>query len=136
MGNPLGNAVDGYKASLDGDRLRIRDYLPEIRSSEPVSVNASTFIDAHLGKLLKTEFLDCFRVGQGSIVPTISRQAYSKETKESGSARSLRVCIARFSAVGKINSGQTRRFASPHQLQSELNLAGSSGSGGNHSGRG
>src|ERR1700751_446884 len=30
MGNPLGNAVEGYKASLDGDGLRILEYLPEI----------------------------------------------------------------------------------------------------------
>src|ERR1700741_5654914 len=30
MGNPTGNAVAGYKAALDGDGLRIREYLPEI----------------------------------------------------------------------------------------------------------
>src|SRR5246500_2170091 len=30
MGNPTGNAVEGYKAALDGDGLRIREYLPEI----------------------------------------------------------------------------------------------------------
>jgi ferredoxin-nitrite reductase len=30
MGKPIGNAVEGYKASLDGDGLRIREYLPEI----------------------------------------------------------------------------------------------------------
>jgi ferredoxin-nitrite reductase len=30
MGSPIGNAVEGYKASLDGDGLRIREYLPEI----------------------------------------------------------------------------------------------------------
>src|ERR1700751_3540210 len=30
MGNPLGNAVEGYKASLNGDGLRILEYFPEI----------------------------------------------------------------------------------------------------------
>jgi ferredoxin-nitrite reductase len=30
MGKPIGNAIEGYKASLDGDGLRIREYLPEI----------------------------------------------------------------------------------------------------------
>lgn len=30
MENPIGNAVEGYKASLDGDGLHIREYLPEI----------------------------------------------------------------------------------------------------------
>jgi ferredoxin-nitrite reductase len=30
MSHSIGNAVEGYKASLDGDGLRIREYLPEI----------------------------------------------------------------------------------------------------------
>jgi ferredoxin-nitrite reductase len=30
MGNPIGNAVEGYKASLAGDGLRILEHLPEI----------------------------------------------------------------------------------------------------------
>jgi ferredoxin-nitrite reductase len=30
MGNPMGNAVEGYKAFLNGDGLRILEYLPEI----------------------------------------------------------------------------------------------------------
>ena len=30
MGNAIGNAVEGYKASLDGDGLRILEHLPEI----------------------------------------------------------------------------------------------------------
>jgi ferredoxin-nitrite reductase len=30
MGNPIGNAVEGHKASLNGDGLRILEYLPEI----------------------------------------------------------------------------------------------------------
>lgn len=30
MGNPIGNAVEDYKALLNGDGLRILEYLPEI----------------------------------------------------------------------------------------------------------
>src|ERR1700757_4131759 len=30
MGTPIGNAVEGYKASFDGDGLRILESLPEI----------------------------------------------------------------------------------------------------------
>jgi ferredoxin-nitrite reductase len=30
MGNPVGNAIEGYKASLNGDGLRILEYLPEV----------------------------------------------------------------------------------------------------------
>jgi hypothetical protein len=51
------------------------------------------------------------------------------------SMRKMNGSGARFSAVARNDSRRNRRFASPHQLQPELNLAGSSGSGGNHSGR-
>jgi hypothetical protein len=118
-------AYDTFYSSL----VLLRTLIPKIKVPCHDSVRDS--------QLPRTGPLDRFKIAQPSVVSGVRHAPGLFEGNKTAwfSALLPGMCIARFSAADRIDNRRIRRFASPHQLQSELNLAGSSGSGGNHASR-